>query len=156
MHLAASLAGFEVLLSLASGFPEAQSITSLFGALGSFAGEKLAETVEDGFVAISFDFATILSSSFCSCILFALVLEQLFKLASGAEMADVKQMKKIVPFVTCEIAFWSKCLRVDVWCQCIESEFLDSRIILSNNQSKATLWVPDTCLIVGLRPFIII
>ena len=27
---------------------------------------------------------------------------------------------------------------------------------LSNNQSKATLWVLDTCLIVGIRPFIII
>ena len=29
-------------------------------------------------------------------------------------------------------------------------------MILSNNQSKATRWVLDTCLIVGLRPFIII
>ena len=27
---------------------------------------------------------------------------------------------------------------------------------MSNNQSKATLWVLDTCLIVGLRPFTII
>ena len=33
---------------------------------------------------------------------------------------------------------------------------LESRLILSNNQSKATLWVLNTCLIVGLRPFIII
>ena len=33
---------------------------------------------------------------------------------------------------------------------------LESKLILSNNQSKATLWVLDTCLIVGLRPFIII
>ena len=38
------------------------------------------------------------------------------KLASGAEIADVEQMKKIVPFVTCEITFWSKCLRV---CVCV-------------------------------------
>ena len=29
-------------------------------------------------------------------------------------------------------------------------------MILSNNQSKATLWVLDTCLTMGLRPFIII
>ena len=43
--------------------------------------------------------------------------------ASRAEMADVEQMKKIVPFVTCEITLRSKCLRVDVWCQCIEFEF---------------------------------
>ena len=31
-----------------------------------------------------------------------------------------------------------------------------SKSILSNNQSSATLWVLDTCLIVGLRPLIII
>ena len=31
-----------------------------------------------------------------------------------------------------------------------------SKLILSNNQSSATLWVLDTCLIVGLRPLIII
>ena len=31
----------------------------------------------------------------------------------------------------------------------------ESRLILSHNQSKATLWFLDTCLIVGLRPFII-
>ena len=30
---------------------------------------------------------------------------------------------------------------------------LGSRLILSNNQSRATLWVLDICLIVGLRPF---
>ena len=42
--------------------------------------------VEDKFIAISFDFATIISSSsFCSCILFAIVLEQLVKL-SAAEL----------------------------------------------------------------------
>ena len=33
---------------------------------------------------------------------------------------------------------------------------LESRLFLSNNQSKATLWVLDTCLIVGLRLLIII
>ena len=31
-----------------------------------------------------------------------------------------------------------------------------SKLILSNNQSSATLWVLDTCLIVGLGPLIII
>ena len=31
-----------------------------------------------------------------------------------------------------------------------------SKLIRSNNQFKATRWVLDTCLIVGLRPFIII
>ena len=33
---------------------------------------------------------------------------------------------------------------------------LGSKLILSNNLSRATLWVLDTCLIVGLRPLIII
>ena len=33
---------------------------------------------------------------------------------------------------------------------------LESRLIRSNSQSRATLWVPETCLIVGLLPFIII
>ena len=33
---------------------------------------------------------------------------------------------------------------------------LGSKLILSNNLSDATLWVLDTCLIVGLRPVIII
>ena len=33
---------------------------------------------------------------------------------------------------------------------------LESRLIRSNNQSRATLWVLETCLIVGLLPLIII
>ena len=44
---------------------------------------------------------------------------------------------------------WSTCLRFDVW-------ILGSRFIQSNNQSRATLWVLDTCLIVGLMPLIVI
>ena len=33
---------------------------------------------------------------------------------------------------------------------------LGSKLIRSNNQSRATLWVLETCLIVGLLPFVII
>ena len=33
---------------------------------------------------------------------------------------------------------------------------LGSKLIRSNNQSRATLWVLETCLIVGLLPFMII
>ena len=33
---------------------------------------------------------------------------------------------------------------------------LGSKLILSNNQSRAALWVRETCLIVGLRPLTII
>ena len=60
-------------------------------------------------------------------------------------------MKTIVPFVTCEITFGQNVcelmFRINV-----SNLNLESRLIMSNNQSKATLWVLDTCLIVGLRP----
>ena len=80
-----------------------------FDAFGSFADEELAETVEDRFIAIGFDFATILSSS----LLFLHSLRHRFgagdqagilSAASRAEMAVVEQMKKTVPLITCEIA----------------------------------------------------
>ena len=52
------------------------------------------------FIAVGFEFATILSSSFCSCILFAFVFgaagqAEILSAAKRAEMADVEQMKKI-------------------------------------------------------------
>ena len=83
------------------------SIPGLLDAIGILAVEELAGTCEDKFIAVDFGFDTILSSSFCSCILFAIILGQLIILstASRAEMADAEQMKKIVPFVTCEITF---------------------------------------------------
>ena len=104
------------------------SIAGLWDAIGLFANEELAGTVEDRFNAVDFDFAAILFfSPFCSCILFAIVLGAYqagnLSAASRAEMADVEQMKQVVPFVTCEIYLWPKCLRVDVWYQCIGSEF---------------------------------
>ena len=61
-------------------------------------------------------------------------------------MADVERTKKIVPFVTCEISFGQNI------CELMFG--VNVSIILSKNQSKATLWVLDTCLIVGLRPLI--
>ena len=78
-------------------------------AIRSFADEELAETVEDKLIAIGFDFAT-----FFLLFLFLHPLRHCFGAAnqagflgaaSGAEMADVEWMKKIVPFVTYEIAF---------------------------------------------------
>ena len=62
-------------LAHASGFPvDALSIR------GWFTDEELVETVEVKFMVVGFDFAATLSSSFCSCTLFAIVVEQLFKL----------------------------------------------------------------------------
>ena len=52
--------------------------------------EELAGTCEDKFIAVGFDFATILSSSFCSCILFAIVSGQLIKLEFLAQQVELK------------------------------------------------------------------
>ena len=67
----------------------------------------------------------------------------------------IKQTEKMIPLVTrrtlfgwdvSKLFFVSTCL---IWISC-------SKLILSNNQSSATLWVLDTCLIVGLLPLVII
>ena len=97
------------------------------------------------FQAHCFDFATILSSVFCSCILSAIVLGQQVKLKLWAqqreEMADVEQMKKIVPLITCEITFGQHVCEFDVWCRCTLFGSRWPQLIVSNNQSRATLWV---------------
>ena len=71
----------------------------LFDAIGLFTVEELVETGTVRFIVVGFDFVTILFSPSCSCILFAIVLKQ------RAEMADVKQIKMIVPLIACEIRF---------------------------------------------------
>ena len=101
--------GFRISSHPAFRFP--CRIRGLPDAIGFFAVEELAGTCEDRFIAVDFDFATLLSSPFCSCIL---PLHHRFRAAyqvgilgaaSRAEMADVEQLKKIVPVVTCEIPF---------------------------------------------------
>ena len=72
------------------------------------------------------------------------------------EMADIDQTQQMIPFITREISLWLECLRVGFWCRCIWFGFCGSKLILSNNQSRATLWVLETCLIIGLLPLIII
>ena len=64
-------------------------------------------------------------------------------------MADVKQMKKIVPLITCDIPFCQYVCKLVFGADILDLN-LGSRLILSNNHSRATLWVLDTCLIVGL------
>ena len=93
--------------------------------------------------------------SFFTCI-FLYSFRHHFKTTGGTEMANVEQTQKMIPFITCEIFLLSVCLRVVFSCQCIWFGFLVSKLILSNNQSRATLWVLKTCLIVGLLPFMII
>ena len=94
VHLAASLENsalrrvLNFFLSLASSFPEATSFPGPFDAIGSFADEELAEADKDKFFTTSFDFDTIISSSFCSCIPFAIV-EQLCKRKFWAQQREL-------------------------------------------------------------------
>ena len=64
--------GIELLLVLLAGFPAAMSFAGSEDVIIFFADQELAETVKDRFIAVGLDFATILSSSFCSCTLFAI------------------------------------------------------------------------------------
>ena len=48
---------------------------------------------------------------------------------------------------------WFKMLASWFWCPYIWFGFRGSRSTRSNHQSSATLWVLETCLIVGLHPF---
>ena len=59
-------------------------------AVGFFADEELAGTDEDRFIAVGLDFATILSSSFCSYTLFAIFLGHLIKLEFLAQQVELK------------------------------------------------------------------
>ena len=114
MHLAAALenphaaSNFELILILLSGFTEAVSIPRILDAIELVADEELVGTIEDRFIAAGFDFATILSSPFLFLHplrhrFFAAGQAEILSAANRAEIADVKQMKKIAPFVTCEI-----------------------------------------------------
>ena len=112
--------------------------------------EELAAARELRF-SVGFDFATILSSPF----FFLHHFRYRFRAAVRAKIANVEQMEKVVPLITCEIA-----LRQYVCELVLVSTYLiwifGSNLILSNNQSSATLWDRDTRLIVGLLPLLII
>ena len=70
-------------------------------------------------------------------------------------MADIEQTQQMVPFVTCEIslvsmsASWFLVSMYLIW-------IFVSKLMRSNDQSRATLCFLQTCLIVGLLPFMII
>ena len=137
-------------------FPEAVGISGLLDAIGLDAVEELVAIKEEKFITAGSDLDTT-PSSFGFCILFARAVYQaeILGAPSGAEMADVEQMKKIIPFVTCEITFGQNVCELMFGIN-VSNLNLKPRFILSSNQSKATLWVLDTCIIVGLRPLIII
>ena len=81
----------------------------------------------------------------------AAYLAEIIGATNTAEMADVKQMKKIVPLITCEISSGQNVCELMFGVNVTDLNF-ESKLILSNNESRATLWVRE----VGLRPLIII
>ena len=130
------------------------SIPGLLDAIRLFDDEELVGTWEDRFCRKSF-FSFLLLHPFRYRVGAAYQAGSL-SAASRAEMADVEQMKKIIfyssrlnlPLVRMS-ASWCLVSMYRIW-------ILGSMLILSNNQSKATLWVLDTCLSVGRLPYIII
>ena len=100
---------------------------------------------------IVLDLAVTLSSPASSCVPFDITSRQLMEL----KWLTLNKHKKMIPFITCEISI---CQYV---CELVlgVNEFdlnLGVQIDPSNNQSRATLWVLETCRIVGLLPFMII
>ena len=70
-------------------------------------------------------------------------------------MADIARMKKIAPLITCEISFGQYVCELIFGVNVTDLD-LGSKLILSNSPSRATLRVRETCLVVGLRPLIMI
>ena len=117
-----------------------------------FSGAVEASTVgsltrhrETKFV-IGFDFAVTLSSPASSCVLFDITSRLLMELKWHKRWFHSSREK--FPFLSMS-ASWFWVSMYLIW-------ILGSKLILSNNQSRATLWVLETCLIVGLLLFMII
>ena len=70
-------------------------------------------------------------------------------------MADIEQMKKIVPLVTCKTTF-SQHVRELVFGVNVTDLNFGVQIKPVKQPIQSTLWVRETCLIAGLRPLIII
>ena len=63
-------------------------------------------------------------------------------------MADIEQLKKIVPLITCEVSFCQNVCELVFGVNVTDLDF--------GGPNPEQLWVRETCLIAGLRPFIII
>ena len=154
------------LCSLATGLPVlfqscwqvALSFSGLFDAIGPCTVEELVAACETKF-NVGFDFATILSSPFSSCILFAIVSGKPAELKVWMQQIELKWLmlnKWRRLFHSSRVKFpLSMCLRVGAWVSTSLIRIFGSRLVLSNNQSRATLWVLDTCLVVRLLPLMI-
>ena len=63
-------------------------------------------------------------------------------------MADVIRTEKMIPFITCEISLGQCVCELVFGVKMYLIWILESELIRSNNQSRASLWVLETCLIV--------
>ena len=100
---------------------------------------------------IGFDFAVTLSTPESFCVLFDITLEQSVELKwlmLNKHKRWFHSSRVKFPLVSMS-ASWFLVSIFLIW-------ILGSTLIRSNNQSRATLWALETCLIVGLLPFIII
>ena len=71
-------------------------------------------------------------------------------------MAEIKQAQQMIPLITCEISLGQYVCELVFGVNVFDLDFWSTKLIRSNNQSSATLWVLETCLIVGLLPLMII
>ena len=62
----------------------------------------------------------------------------------------------MIPLIACEIPFGQDVFKLVFGVDVFDLDFFGSKLIRSNNQSNANLWVLETCLIVGLLPLMII
>ena len=92
--------------------------------------------------------------SFFTCI-FSCSFRHHFRTIGGTEMVNVEQTQKIMPFITCEMSMCQYVCELVLGVNVFDLEF-GVQMIRSNNQSRATLWVLETCFIVRLLPFVII
>ena len=100
---------------------------------------------------IGIDFAVTLSSPASSCVLFDIALTLLMELKwlmLNKHKRCFHSSRVKFPFVSMSASWFLVSIYL-IW-------ILGSKLILPNNQSRATLWVLETCLMVGLFPFMII
>ena len=154
----------ESIFLLASSFPvhpicrlEALSVPGLCDAIGLFTEQELVETVTARLIAVVL---ILLKSCYLLSvigILFAIVLVQLVKLKSersteswnGWCLTSKEDLFHSLHVKFSFVNFYASWCLVSTYLIWI----LGSRLIFSNNQWRATLWVRDTCLIVGLLLF---
>ena len=141
----------EFLLILLSRFPVAVIIQGLLDEIRLFADGELVGTWEDKFIAVDFDFATLFSYLFLLLQPFrhrfgAAYQAGILSAASRAEWMILNKWRRLfhssrVKFPLVKMsASWCLVSMYRIW-------ILDSRLILSNNQSKATVssWHLSQC-----------